>query len=520
MKFKVFISSVQAEFASERQALFDYLTTDALLGRFFEPFIFEKTEAQSTSAQNVYFEQVERCDMYIGLLGEQYGNEDENGTSPTEKEYDLAANLGKIRLIYIKKTAERSEKEKTFIKKIEQQVVRKSFEDFYGLKTSIYASLVRFLEEEEIIRIFPFDATINKKATLKDIDVEVLKKFIRRAQAKRNFPFDESEYLDVLLHLNLMEEGRLTNAALLLFGKQPQKFVITSCVKCCQFYGNETVRPIPSLHIYEGTLFELVDKTASFVMSRIDATVSGRDTSVLADVTPEIPLQAVTEAVVNAICHRDYTSNGSVQVMLYKNRLEIWNPGQLPYGLTPALLKTKHKSLPLNPLIARPLYLYGSIEQVGTGTEMLVKKCVEQGLRAPDFESNTDFTVTFWRNEDIIDDSAPDTKRANNVKISKLQNVEIPTQVGDHTSTMPAPYQHRTSTVPVKEILRVLESEMNRKDIQKQMQLSNKAYFLQFHLQPAIEQGLVAMKYPERPNHPRQKYYLTVKGLEYKNRQQ
>jgi len=98
-------------------------------------------------------------------------------------------------------------------------------------------------------------------------------------------------------------------------------------------------------------------------------------------------------------CHRDYTSNASVQVMLFKNRLEIWNPGQLPYGLTIEMLKTEHPSRPANPLLARPMYLYGSIEQVGTGTEMIVEKCITQGLRSPDFKQDTDFITTSWRNE-------------------------------------------------------------------------------------------------------------------------
>jgi predicted HTH transcriptional regulator len=192
--------------------------------------------------------------------------------------------------------------------------------------------------------------------------------------------------------------------------------MITSAVKCCQFYGNEIEKPIPSYHIYEGDVFELIDQSVSFVMSRINATVSGRDKSILADVVPELPLQAVTEAIVNAICHRDYTSNASVQIMLFKNRLEIWNPGQLPYGLTVEMLKTKHSSRPANPLLARPMYLYGSIEQVGTGTEMIVKKCVEQGLRSPDFEQGINFVITFWRKEDENADTEEDNNENNTEK--------------------------------------------------------------------------------------------------------
>jgi hypothetical protein len=209
-KKKVFISSVQSEFAKERQILCDYLTTDVLFGKFFEPFIFENVEAKSQSAQNVYLNQVEHCDIYIGLLGEKYGNEDENGVSSTEKAYNIAAKHKKIRLIYLKETDKRDEKEIAFIKKIEQHVVRKTFTDSFDLKTEVYASLVRYLEQAKIIRILPSDATINRKATIEDIDIERIKKFVRRARAKRNFPFDESEYLDVLLHLNLMEDGKFT----------------------------------------------------------------------------------------------------------------------------------------------------------------------------------------------------------------------------------------------------------------------------------------------------------------------
>ena len=101
---KVFISSIQSEFAAERQILFDYLTSDVLLGKFFEPFIFERTPAKNQSAQKVYLDHVRMCDIYIGLFGEKYGIEDAAGVSPTEREYDLSAELHKTRLIYIKNT--------------------------------------------------------------------------------------------------------------------------------------------------------------------------------------------------------------------------------------------------------------------------------------------------------------------------------------------------------------------------------------------------------------------------------
>ena len=134
---KIFISSVQREFSEERAMLSTYIRQDALLGKFFETFIFEESPAQSTSAQQVYLEQVERCDIYLGIFGNEYGNVDAYGISPTEREYDKAAELSKVRLIFIKKgsTKPSDKRESALIAKAEQEVVRKSFVDSNDLRT-------------------------------------------------------------------------------------------------------------------------------------------------------------------------------------------------------------------------------------------------------------------------------------------------------------------------------------------------------------------------------------------------
>jgi len=111
----------------------------------------------------------------------------------------------------------------------------------------------------------------------------------------------------------------------------------------------------------------------------------------------EIPMSAVTELIVNAVAHRSYESNGSVEVMLYPDRLEVWNPGQLPYGLTTAMLREEHNSMPTNPTLATPMYLAGYIERMGSGTTDVVNDCVEAGLREPEFEQTENFRATIWR---------------------------------------------------------------------------------------------------------------------------
>lgn len=100
----------------------------------------------------------------------------------------------------------------------------------------------------------------------------------------------------------------------------------------------------------------------------------------------------------NAVAHRDYTSKASVQVMLFKNRLEIWNPGSLPPSLTIEKLKGPHQSIPANPLIAEPMYLTKYIERMGTGIRDMLDRCREAGLPEPEIEiDGGTWVTTIWR---------------------------------------------------------------------------------------------------------------------------
>ena len=91
-----------------------------------------------------------------------------------------------------------------------------------------------------------------------------------------------------------MNRGRLTNAAVLLFGRAPQRFLISSKVKCAHFHGTEVAKSIPSYQVYNGTVFELVDQAVDFVMSKIALAVGTRAKAVQAPVVYEIPKEVVT----------------------------------------------------------------------------------------------------------------------------------------------------------------------------------------------------------------------------------
>ena len=101
-RLRIFVSSVQKEFEPQRRDLKAFLLGDAVLRRFMEEvFLFEELPARDRPADRVYLEEVERCDIYLGLFGYEYGYEDRDGISPTEREYDHATKLRKTRLIYV-----------------------------------------------------------------------------------------------------------------------------------------------------------------------------------------------------------------------------------------------------------------------------------------------------------------------------------------------------------------------------------------------------------------------------------
>lgn len=427
MTLRIFISSVQREFAEERAALRDFLRGDALMRRFFESFLFEEVPAADRRADAVYSDEVERCDVYIGLFGNDYGFEDAEGISPTQREFELATRLQKLRLIFVKGADDRDKhpKMRALIQRAGNELIRRRFMTSAELVPAVYAALVQHLEDRELIRSGPFDAAPCVKAGIDDLDPERMTRFIREARQARGFPLSEAATpAEVLTHLNLLDKGRPTNAAVLLFGRQPQRFLIASEVKCAHFHGTEATKPIPSYQVYKGNVFALVDQAVDFVLSKIALSVGTRAESTQVPVHYEIPKEVVAEAIVNAVAHRDYTSNGSVQVMLFSDRLEVWNPGRLPPSLSLANLREPHASVPGNPLVAESMYLAGYIERMGTGTQDMIVRCREAGLREPEFAVRDGFVTTIRRMVAAAG-SAPPESRPQSQPESQPESLEL-----------------------------------------------------------------------------------------------
>jgi len=401
-RLRIFISSVQKEFEILRRDLKAFLLGDAALRRFVaEVFLFEELPASDQSADQVYLSEVQRCDIYLGIFGYEYGNEDAQGVSPTEHEYACATAHKKTRLIYIwgMDDARRAPKMKKLIRRASGELVRRRVDDSSALTSEVYASLVDFLDRRHALRVPPFDTAACDGAALADLSTKRVEWFIETARRERSFPLKSSTAPEALLkHLNLLADARPTNAALLLFGSAPQRFHRTAETKCISCHGSEYRRPFASQQIYSGDLFEQADQARDFVLGKINRAVGTRATSITAPATYELPADAVAEAIVNAIAHRDYNSNASVEVRLLSDRLEVWNPGIMPGTLTLEDLRHDHPSVPNNPLIAESLYLAGYIEKAGSGTQKMIELCGEAGLPAPEFEERQgSFVLTIWR---------------------------------------------------------------------------------------------------------------------------
>lgn len=491
----IFVSSVQKEFAEDRRAVKAFVEGDPLLRRFFTVFLFEDLPAADARPDSVYLDQVDRAALYVGLFGKEYGFEDAKGLSPTEREFDRATGRGKPRLIFVKGSDDRARHPKmaALIHKAGEQLVRRRFADEPGLTAALYASLVEHLEQTGRLRTKPFIAAACLDATIDDLSREKLDSFLSRAQAARGYPLPPGTPLKMALaHLNLLEGEGPSHAAMLLFGRAPQRFLPTSEVKCMHFHGTEVRKPIPSYQIYKGTVFELVDQALDFVLSKIARRVGTRSSGPEAPVDYELPREAVAEAIANAVTHRDYASNASVQVMLFADRLEIWNPGELPPALTIADLRKPHASIPRNPLIAEPMFLARYAEKAGTGILDMIARCRQAGLSAPRFrQSGGQFIQTLRRPPGV--DGRGDV-------------LEVVRRVPD---------KYPTSTRQVIAALHSAVSPLSRAALQQAAGLRNREHFVNEHLEPLLAVGLIDRTIPDKPHSPKQRYRLTAKGSEY-----
>ena len=245
----------------------------------------------------------------------------------------------------------------------------------------------------------PFDEQVCPGATVGDIDHRALSNFVRAAYDEREFPLTaKTPAADILAHLHMLVDGTPTRAAVLLFGREPQRWVLGAEVHCMHFHGTKIKRPAPYSRVFQGSLFDQYTEAVHGVFSLIDCSVGDRTFSTQAPTTYEIPPEAIREAVFNAIVHRDYASPDAIRVSVFANRVEVWNPGKLLSPLTGQQLRRPHRSVLRNARVYEALSRVRYVEECGTGTQMMIRQCDEHPIAKPSFAQRAGgFTVTLWR---------------------------------------------------------------------------------------------------------------------------
>lgn len=205
----------------------------------------------------------------------------------------------------------------------------------------------------------------------------------------------------ILENLRLTDHnGKLTYAAVMMFGKDPQRFVDHSIIRCVLFKGTDKRYILDSKEM-QGNLVTQFEETMKYVISKlnlryeIEGQSDGRRKEVL-----EIPETVFREALVNALCHRSYYEKGAVtMVEIYDDRVEISNPGGLISVITEQ--EFGHRSFSRNPLIFGLMQRINMVEKIGSGITRMKDAMKDAKLPEPDFAMGGFFTVKFFRPVDF-----------------------------------------------------------------------------------------------------------------------
>ena len=231
-----------------------------------------------------------------------------------------------------------------------------------------------------------WDEVVEPRATLDDLDPEQLRRFRNRCNQKgrRSIPSDEGD-ATILEKLGLIRDGQLLRAAVLLFGKAPQRLYSSALVKIGRFRSSTLI--VDDREIY-GTLFDQVDATMGYFREHLQTRFEFHGEPAR-EVIWEYPLEALREAITNAVCHRDYLDTTHIEVRWYDDRIVFFNSGELLAPLHLEDLKQVHPSVPRNHKIAEMFFYAGWIEQWGSGIRKMLDECASAGLPEPEFEERT-----------------------------------------------------------------------------------------------------------------------------------
>lgn len=347
--------------------------------------------------------------------------------------------------------------------------------------------------------VFAWERQVAEGITMADLDEKRIYDAVRLGVERGRMPATaQSESIESLLgKWSLMRGGKVLNGAMALFGKHFGGFTQMG-LRLARFRGTDKNEFVDSGRA-EGNFFDLLDAGMAFLFKHLSQ--SGKIVGFKKEEQLEIPAEALREALTNALCHRQLEKyNLTPSIAIYDDRVEIENPGRLPLALTPETIKSAHASYPYNPLIAEVLFKSSYLESWGSGVSRMIDACKAQGVAEPEYEENGGFVKIVFRKA---------------VTKQGLSRDQVGTKSGVSKDTS-KDTSRDTSRVQVSELvlklLLVLKGEMPVREMMEKLELKNRSKFVLNYLNPALEEGVVAMTQPDSPKSPTQKYYLTEKG--------
>jgi len=426
-KYRIFVSGVQKELKEERFAVKELAAQNALLERYFTVFLFEDLPAKSKSAEKVYLKKVSESDILLLLLGKEYGQTGTDGFSAIEREFRKAVEKHLKILVFLsgRNDSTRDRRVSNLIREIRRPssgYVYKEFNDTSDLKEYVFNSLVELLDDEGILAKFPFDSTICEEATYRNINEKLVEEFLTHRAIKRKVEIPKTPIRDFLvktIKVVLEVDGVLkpTNTAILFFCDHPQEFMSQSSIKVARYRGNTRIEFIDSQEL-AGPFYEILDDIERFF--KRNTRLASKIVEFKRVDIPEYPFEAIREAIVNAMAHRDYLRIGSnIQVDIFDDRVEVTSPGGLLPGLDIKNLEGVHETR--NKKICGIFHETKDMERYGTGVTKMKNGMAEHGLKPPIFSQPGDFfRASFYGPGEKILDLVSDIPEERQIDLKEL----------------------------------------------------------------------------------------------------
>ena len=254
-----------------------------------------------------------------------------------------------------------------------------------------------------------WDNKICDAANLADVSSQKLKAFLKDSGLSYRNKKNSLE------KLRLLSKGRLLNTAVILFANNPEKYFPNAKLRCAVFGRTDTAY-IVDRQEYTGDLFYLIERAETYILEHIDIGMR-LDGLVRVDV-PEIDGDAFREAIVNAFCHRDYFEYDSVNIAIFKDRVEIRSPGGLFGGLTIEQITSELVSKRRNELVAEMFHRVHFVEKWGRGISLILSKEPTAGFK----DVAGLFVTTFQRKKHFQDETSEKQKPESGEGVSEGVN--------------------------------------------------------------------------------------------------